>query len=1042
MRNKGFILFFAVTFALVCIYSLSFTYCTSQVEKKAKEYAQNDPSKELLREQAAGNTFAESYLLDSSFKARENEYLAKMADSVIYNIGISKKTYKECKELEVNLGLDLKGGMNVMLEVSVPDIIRTLAGNGAKDSLFVKAMNLAETKQRTSQTDFVTLFDQSFKEVAPANAKLSTIFRKLSVNTTNPSNEDVIKAIREETDAALENTFMVLRTRIDRFGVAQPNIQRMAQTGRIMIELPGVKEPERVRRLLQGTANLEFWKTYDISEIAHLYNEIDERVKAYNSATEIVDTTVLAEDNTEVEPENAATETLAENVENTEDSLGLPQVEESELVAGEPSSMTKEEVLAKYPFTARLNPTNVQPDENGKYGPLFGMAFESDTAEINRMLNLDVVKSILPQDLRLCWHAKTGKDKSSVHQLIALKAVGESGAILDGKVVTDAKQDFNEQSGNEISMSMNQEGAKKWKKITEENIGSCIAIVLDNLVYSYPRVNSVIPNGRSSISGGFTLEEAKDLANLLKAGKLSAPAVIVSEEIVGPTLGKESIDSSLISFLIAFSLVLLYMIFFYNKAGIVSSIALLVNVLFIFGTLASLGAVLTLPGIAGLVLTLGMAVDANVIIYERIKEELRAGKSVRMAITDGYKAAYSAILDGNITTIITGIVLYVFGSGPVQGFATTLVIGILTSLFTAIFISRLIFNWMLDKNWNINFANKITENAFTNLHFNFIGKRQIFYIISSVIILVGIGSLIIRGLDFGIDFAGGRSYTVRFDKPVKTIELRESLAAEFDGIAPEVKTFGSDNQVIITTKWRVNEDNTEVDSLAECHLYNGLKGYFNANVTKEDFSVQNQSVGLISSQKVGATVSRDILRGAIWAILFSLIVIFAYIALRFRKWQFGLGGIVSLIHDSLLVIGVFSLFYGILPFSMEIDQSFIAAILTIIGYSINDNVVIFDRLREYRTLYPKRNLMENMNAALNSTLGRTINTSGTTFVVLLAIFLLGGEVIRGFVFALLIGIIVGTYSSIFVATPIVYDCSKKEMAKLENNENKAKKGKK
>ncbi len=1025
MQNKGFISFFVVTFVLVCIYSLSFTYCTRRVETKAKEYAQNDPSKSVLVEQAAGNKFLESYLVDSSAKALEDSYLSRMADSVVYNLGFAKWTYKECKELEVNLGLDLKGGMNVMLEVSVPDIVRSLAGNGAKDSLFVATMKLAEEKRKTSQSDFITLFEQSFKEVAPTNAKLSTIFRKLELKQTNSSNDDVIKALREETEAALENTFMVLRARIDRFGVSQPNIQRLAQSGRIMIELPGVKEPERVRRLLQGTANLEFWKTYELSEIASVFPQIDERVAAIGLENVEEDTTAIVEDAEE------ATE-VAVVEENANDTLeGLPEVE-TENAEEEQMQMTREEILKKYPFTARFIQFNDRPDENGKYGPLVGYALETDTAEINRILNLDIVKNILPQDLKLCWHAKTGKDNSSVHQLIALKAVGEQGCVLDGKAVSDAHQDFNQQSGNEISMSMNPEGAKKWKKITEENVGNCIAIVLDDLVYSYPRVNDVIPNGRSSITGAFSLEEAKDLANLLKAGKLPAPAVIVSEEIVGPSLGQESIHSSIISFLIAFLLVFVYIIFFYNRAGIVASIALLVNVLFLFGTLASLGAVLTLPGIAGIVLTLGMAVDANVIIYERIKEEWRAGKQVRMAVADGYKASYSAILDGNITTIITGVILFIFGSGPVQGFATTLIIGLLTSLFTSIFITRLIFTWALDRNMKVNFGNKWSMEALAHTHFDFLSKRKIVYCIAGVIVVLGIVSLCVRGLDLGIDFAGGRSYTVRFDQPVKTSELREALMEEFDGVAPEVKTFGSDNQIKITTKWRVNEDNTEVDSLAEAHMYQGLKPFFATELTKEDFSVQNQNVGLISSQKVGATVSKDITRGAFLAVFFSLIAIFIYIAIRFRNWQYGLGGVVSLTTVAMITIGLYSLLYGRLPFTMEADQSFIAAILTIIGYAINDSVVIFDRVREYRKLYPKRNLRENMNAALNSTLSRTINTSGTTIVVLLAIFFLGGDVIRGFLFALLVGIVIAPFSSIFIASSFVYDTSKKQQLEQES----------
>ncbi|MBQ5532750.1 MAG: protein translocase subunit SecDF [Bacteroidales bacterium] len=1020
MRNKGFILFFAVTFALVCIYSLSFTYCTRRVENKAKEYAQNDPTRDSLIARANGNAFMETYLLDSSAKARENRYLQRVSDSTAYNLLFAKWTYKECKELEINLGLDLKGGMNVTLEVSVPNIVTSLAGNGAKDSLFVKTMKLAREKQYRSQSDFITLFEQSFKEVAPANAKLSTIFRKLQFNKNNPTNAEVISALREETESALNNAYMVLRARIDRFGVTQPNIQRLPQSGRIMVELPGVKEPDRVRKLLQGSANLEFWKTYEFGEIADLFAQANDRIAEINSGKkETVKDTAVTD-----EADEAAKEGQAENFYEGADSTDTEADEEDE------SQMTPEQIQAKYPLLSKLvmDPQR-RPDEDGKYGPLIGYCHESDTADINAMLNMDVVKSLFPQDLKICWQAKLGKDKTPVHYLIALKAVGEQGPVLDGKVVVDARQDFNDRAGNEISMTMNTEGAKQWKKITEENKGNCIAIVLDNLVYSYPRVNDVIPNGRSSITGGFSLEEAKDLANLLKAGKLPAPAVIVSEEIVGPTLGKESIHSSLISFIIAFCLVLIYMAFYYSRAGWVAGIALVTNILFIFGTLASIGAVLTLPGIAGIVLTLGMAVDANVIIFERIREEIRAGKGVRLALADGYKAAYSAIIDGNVTTLITGIILFIFGSGPIQGFATTLIIGILSSLFTAIFVTRLIFNWMFDKNKEVAYGNKWTLNAMTNFHFDFLAKRKVFYVVSAVLIGIGIISLCIRGLNFGIDFTGGRTYTVRFDQPVKADDLRASLTKVYDGITPEVKTFGSDNQMKITSKWRFSngeDESSEIDSLSEVRLYEGLKGFFKSNVTFEDFSVQNQSVGLISSQKVGATVSRDITRSAFISVLIALLCIFVYIALRFRNWQFGLGGIICLAHDALFIIGTFSLLYGLMPFTMEVDQAFIAAILTIIGYSINDTVVVFDRVREYRTLYPKRNLKDNINAAVNSTLSRTINTSGTTLVTLLAIFLLGGEVIRGFVFALLLGILIGTYSSIFISTPVSYEFLKKK----------------
>jgi SecD/SecF fusion protein len=1031
MRNRGFILFFAITFALICAYSISFTQCTNRVENKAEQYAKNDPTALELKEQAGGNAVLESYLLDSSFKARESDYLARMSDSVVYNLLFAKWTYKECKALEINLGLDLKGGMNVMLEVSVPEIVKALAGSGAKDSLFVQTMKLATEKQKYSQTDFLTLFYQSFKEIAPANAKLATIFRKLSVNKTNPTNDDVIKALREETEAALDKTFFVLRSRIDRFGVTQPNIQRMGRSGRIMVELPGVKEPERVRKLLQGTANLEFWETYEFAEVRDYFIQLNDRYALLEAGTK--DTTVNSED-AEIAKADTAT-------------VGLPKVEDDGI--GNRAGETEADMIKKNPLLSRfqLNDQAMQRTD-GKTGALVGYCHEKDTAIVNKILHSEIARTIFPQDLKLCWEAKTGKDKSSVARLVALKSKGEKGAVLDGRVVVDAKQDFTDRAGNEISMSMNQEGAQQWAKITEQNKGRCIAIVLDNLVYSYPTVNDAITGGRSSITGQFSIEEAKDLANLLKAGKLPAPAVIVSEEIVGPTLGKETINSSMISFIMSFVLVMFYMFFFYNRAGITAGLALLVNVLFVFGVLASLTAVLTLPGIAGIVLTLGIAVDANVIIYERVKEEVRAGKAIRLSIADGYKAALPAIIDANLTSIITGIILYIFGSGPVQGFATTLIIGTLTSMFTAIFITRLIFTWEMDRNIKLSFGNRWTINAFTNTKIDFLAYRKVFYTIAISILLIGVGSIVGKGIqrspssrlgiefkvdkafDLGIDFAGGRSYTLRFDQPVKTNELRDALTDKFDGVAPEVKTFGTNNQIKITTKWKVHEDNTTIDSIAEAKLYEGLKPFFKADLSKADFSVQNQNLGLISSQKIGATVSRDITRGAFLAVFFCLFGIFLYIVLRFRNWQYGLGAVVSLLNAALFTIGMFSLLPGLLPFSMEIDQAFIAAVLTVIGYSINDGVVIFDRIRENRRLYPKRDLKETINSSLNSTLGRSINITGTVLVMLLAIFLFGGTVIRGFVFALLIGIAYGSTSSLCIGASLIYDTSKKKSAEV------------
>jgi len=681
-------------------------------------------------------------------------------------------------------------------------------------------------------------------------------------------------------------------------------------------------------------------------------------------------------------------------------------------------------MLKKTPLYAYLRPAIFQ-NEQGQYfpgqGATVGYAAIKDTSRVNDLLAK--VANIMPRDLKLAWTVKPEKDRPDVLELVALKVTNRDGkAPLGGDAVVDARQDYDQSGRVEITMLMNNEGAKVWKRLTADNIGNQIAIVLDDYVYSAPRVNGEIPNGRSSISGNFTIEEAQDLSNILKAGKLPAPARIVQEEIVGPSLGRESINSGLASFIIAFILVLIYMIGYYNRAGWIADLALVANVFFIFGVLTSLGAVLTLPGIAGIVLTLGMAVDANVIIYERIREELRAGKGMRLAIEDGYKNAYSAIIDGNVTTLLTGIVLYIFGTGPIQGFATTLIIGIITSLFTAIFISRIIFENLLKKNANITFDNSYTRNAFADVHIDFIGIRKKLYIVSGVIIIAGLISLATKGLNFGVDFTGGRTYVVRFDQPVTTNDVRKGLSTSF-GESPEVKTFGGNNQVKITTKYRIEEDTKEVDSIVESKLYDGVKGLYKNPLSRAEFTADSdvKILGRLSSQKVGPTIADDIKQGAVMAIIFALIVIFIYIAIRFKRWQYGLAGLISLAHDTLITVGIFSIFYGILPFNLEADQAFIAALLTIIGYSINDTVIIFDRIREFRGLHPKRSLKVNMNDAINSTLGRTFNTAGTTLVTLIAIFIFGGEVIRGFVFALLIGIAIGTYSSIFNAAALAFD---------------------
>lgn len=1042
MQNKGAIKFFAIALAIVCLFQLSFTFFSKRVESKARDYARNEVAIQQAKELAKGDAVREQVLLDSIAKVRENYYLDSMSNQPVYNILVRKYTYQEVKERELNLGLDLKGGMNVTMEVSVVDIVKALADN-SDNPVFTQAITKAIEKQRNSQKDFVTLFGESFQEIDP-NAKLAAIFNTVELKdriTFNSTNDEVLKVIKEETNGAIDRTFNILRTRIDRFGVAQPNIQKLSTAGRILVELPGIKEPERVRKLLQGTAQLEFWETYQFADVLQYFEEANKRLAA--SGETVTDSTnieaVAGTESTVAPADTTAADTSALA---SDTSSLLNKISDTSASAQQKQSFEK--YAKENPLYAYLKPAIFQ-NEQGQYfpgqGATVGYAAIKDTARVNKALAKTA--NVFPRDLKLAWTVKPEKERPDILELIALKVTNRDGkAPLGGDAVVDARQDYDQNGKVEITMLMNNEGAKVWKRLTADNVGEQIAIVLDNYVYSAPRVNGEIPNGRSSISGNFTIEEAQDLSNILKAGKLPAPARIVQEEIVGPSLGRESINSGLASFVIAFILVLIYMTGYYNRAGWIADLALVTNVFFIFGVLTSLGAVLTLPGIAGIVLTLGMAVDANVIIYERIKEELRAGKGMRLAITDGYKNAYSAIIDGNVTTILTGIVLYIFGSGPIQGFATTLIIGIITSLFTAIFISRIIFENLLKRNKKITFDNSYTRYAFTDVHIDFIGIRKKLYVVSGVIILAGLISLGTKGLNFGVDFTGGRTYVVRFDKDVTTNDVRKALSDQF-GEAPEVKTFGGNNQVKITTKYRIEEDTREVDSLVESKLYEGVKNFYNTPITKAEFTSDSDTkiLGRLSSQKVGPTIADDIKQGAIMAVFFALLVIFIYIAIRFKKWQYGLAGLISLAHDTLITIGMFSIFYGILPFNLEADQAFIAALLTIIGYSINDTVIIFDRIREYLGLHPKRSLKENMNDAMNSTLGRTFNTSGTTLVVLIAIFIFGGEVIRGFVFALLIGIAIGTYSSIFNAAALAFDFISAKERKLAKKSLELKKAK-
>ncbi|MDD4086447.1 MAG: protein translocase subunit SecDF [Bacteroidales bacterium] len=1047
MQNKGAIKVFAIAFALVSLYQLSFTFVTQRIERNARTYAHSEAAAKQADALAQGDDLLYGHYLDSITKARETYYLDSMGSQVVYNILLDKYTYQDVKEREINLGLDLKGGMNVVLEVSVSDIIQALSGNST-DEVFVQAMQLAREKQKNSQEDFVTLFGQSFQEVDP-NASLSSIFLfefKDKGITVNSTNAEVLSVIREETEGAIDRSFQILRTRIDRFGVTQPNIQKLATSGRILVELPGIKDPKRVRKLLQGTAQLEFWETYNFSEVYGFFDEANQRLKELEGATAAKETSsaeenLAEETDTEAPVEEVVEETLSDQIADADTSSLMDQIS-SDTTAQDDLSF--EEYAAQNPLYAYLMPSYVQ-DESGSFFPgntaRVGSAAVKDTARINNMISK--VKSIFPRNMIFAWTVKPrAAGQADLLELVALKSSRDNKAALGGDVIVDARQDYDQNGRVEVTIQMNSEGAKSWKRLTGENIGKQVAIVLDGYVYSYPVVNDEIPNGRSSISGGdMTVTEAQDLANILKAGKLPAPSRIMEEAVVGPSLGREAVTAGLWSFVLAFGLVLIYMAFFYNKSGLVADLALFTNIFFLFGVLASLGAVLTLPGIAGIVLTLGMAVDANVIIYERIKEEIRAGKGIRLAIDDGYKNAYSAIIDGNVTTLLTGIVLYTFGTGPVQGFATTLIIGLLTSLFTAIFISRMIFIYLLDKNKTITFDTKITRNFLANTNINFLNMRKTAYTISIVLVVISLASLTFRGLNYGVDFTGGRTYLVRFDQDVTVNEVRDALAIEFTDAVPEVKTFGPNRQVKITTKYMIENEGREVDSLIQSMLFRGLEQFYQTDINYNDFTsdqeAEDKLIGILSSQKVGPTIADDIRNKAVTAVILSLLIIFGYIAIRFRKWQYGLAGIIALAHDTIIVLGVFSIFYNILPFSMEVDQSFIAAILTIIGYSINDTVIIFDRIRENVTLHPKKLLRININDGLNSTLMRTFNTSGTTALVLIIIAIFGGEVIRGFVFALLIGILVGTYSSVFNASPMVFDLLKGPKQEKEAAEKEA-----
>ena len=1039
MQNKGAIRTIAIIFALIFLYQLSFTLVTKRVEKKAEKYAEAEASK-------LANMDEPQYGLIKNQK--ETYYLDSISNVNVYNLLFKKYTYHDAKEREINLGLDLKGGMNVTLEVSVKDIVKALAGN-SQDPTFVKAMELATERQEKSEGDFVTLFGEAFEEVDP-NARLASIFLyefKDKGITVNSTNSEVLKVLKSESEGAINRSYQILRTRIDRFGVAQPNIQKLENSGRILVELPGIKDPKRVRKLLQGTAQLEFWETYNFSELQQYFAEANNKLAETRKAQKALNSNEVPETES-VETEEVVTTEEGEVVEapatdSTETNL-LDQLAEN----NETEALSEEDQLNQYqennPLFAYLQPSFYQ-NEAGQVmageTARVGIAQVKDTAVINQMLA--ETRSLFPRNLKFAWTVKPEISQGEMQflELVALKMSRDNKCALGGEVITDARQDYGQRNDVEVTIQMNSEGAKAWKRLTGENVGKQIAIVLDDYVYSYPVVNGEIPNGRSSISGGgMTIDEAQDLANILKAGKLPAPARILEEQVVGPSLGKEAVQKGMWSMVFAFILVLVYMVFFYNKSGLVADVALLVNVFFLFGVLACLGSVLTLPGIAGIVLTLGMAVDSNVIIFERIKEEIKAGKGMKLAISDGYKNAYSAIIDGNVTTLITGIILIILGTGPVHSFAVTLCIGILTSLATSIFISRLIFERMLSKDKEISFSTAWTRNFLQDKHYDFIGMRKTSFIICICFLVVSLASLGIRGLNLGIDFKGGRNYVVQFDDPsIKVEQVRDALsnvnidknaihsALEMrenqdieDWTTPEVKTYGTNGQVKVTTKFLIKNDSPAVDSVIQVILYDGLKGLYNNNLTMSQFSSEDETVGILSTQKVGATIASDVTRKSIWAIIVALALMFCYIAIRFKKWQYGVASIMALTQDTIIVLGMYSLFYNVLPFTMEVDQSFIAAVLTVIGYSINATVVIFDRIRENVGLHPKSSWKVNMNNAVNSTLTRSFNTSGSTLVVLLAIFIFGGDTIRGFIFALLVGVLAGTFSSVFLSSPFAY----------------------
>lgn len=989
MQNKGLVKLFAFLFGMVSIYQLSFSFKASQIEDNAKQFAIEKIADTEIN-------------YDAKRASEQSKYLDSLKNEEVFNIGIAKYNFEEVKEKAMNLGLDLKGGISVILQISVKDILVGLA-NESKDPVFRKALSDAEELQKDSQNTYLEDFFVAF-EALDANGKLASpdIFANRTLSdeiTFNMSNDEVKPILSAKIDESIISAFEVLRKRIDKFGVTQPNIQRIGTSGRILVELPGAKEVERVKGLLQSTAQLEFWDAYKGDEFGTFLFQANEVLK------EVVQTSTEEETTTETE-EDAISDIIGDtDAETGEDGTANPLID---LIRA--------------------------PGYSG--GPVLASFESKDQQKVSDYLNNPKVRALLAPEQRyvkFVWgipqiQQTNAEDTQSIElvELYALKGNRENKPQLSGAVITDARQSYQQNGNPSVSMQMNLKGAKIWEEMTGNafNTGGQIAIVLDDIVYSAPGVTSgPIAGGNSEISGSFTLNEAVDLANVLRAGKLPASADIVQAEEVGPSLGQEAIDSGMKSFLIALAFVLLWMIFYYGKSGLFSNVALILNILLIFGILSGLGAVLTLPGIAGIVLTIGIAVDANVLIYERIREELYKGKGQKESVQDGFSNALSSILDANITTGLTALILYTFGTGPIKGFATTLLIGILTSLFTAIFISRLLIDWYLNRGGKLEFSTGMTKGLFQSINLDFLKKRKLAYVISGVIITAGLASLFTTGLDQGIDFVGGRTYTVRFAQDMNTEEVKTAVNDVFN--SAEVKTIGSANQLKISTKYKVNENSAEVDAEVQEKLYAALVPFLPDGTTYKQFIDAENNIGKMYSGKVSPTIADDIKRSSVWAILGSLIVVFLYILLRFKKWQFSLGAVAAVFHDVLIVLGIFSIAWKFLPFSMEIDQAFIAAILTVIGYSLNDTVVVFDRIREYINEHSSWDFGKIVNSALNSTLSRTLNTSLTTLVVLLAMFVFGADSLRGLLFALIVGVLVGTYSSVFIATPIMHDTLKR-----------------